>query len=52
MKRCIGILTFLLCMVCLLPHALAEEIKVEVTPNPSEMSDSGMVAFSFVISNY
>lgn len=51
-KRLLGILVFILCMTLCTAVALADEIKVDVTATPTELSESGMVTFTFEISNY
>ncbi len=52
MKRLFGILAFFCCLICFAPRALAEEIKIDVTASPTEMSEGGMAAFNFQVSNY
>ncbi|MEG1755090.1 MAG: hypothetical protein RRZ24_03280 [Clostridia bacterium] len=51
-KRAFGTILFLMCMLLFMPVAHAEEMKVSVTATPTELSDTGTVAFTFVVSNY
>ena len=50
-KRILGALAVLLLTVLWTPAALADEMEVRVTATPTELSDSGTVAFTFAVAN-
>jgi len=52
MKRIIGICAAILCMFLFIPHAHAEEVGIEITATPSELTDGGTVDFTFYIDNH
>ena len=51
-KRIIGLITLIVCLSLSLHVALAEEVRVSVTPTPAELSEAGTVKFTFAISNF
>lgn len=51
-KRLLGMMIFILSMVVFTPLAHAEEVRVTVTPEQTELSESGNVRFKFSISNF
>ena len=50
-KGIVGLILFVLCLFAFAPAALAEDIKINVTAVPMELSEAGDVVFSFEISN-
>lgn len=52
MKRVIGACIAILCMFLFIPHAHAEEVGIDITATPSELTDSGTVDFTFYIDNH
>lgn len=50
-KHIIGLIVLVLCLFMLTPTAFAEDVKVNVTADPTELSEAGIVNFSFEISN-
>ncbi len=52
MKRIIGVCVAILCMLLFIPHAHAEEVGIEITATPSELTDAGTVEFTFYIDNH
>ena len=46
-----GLTVFMLCMMLFLPAALADDVKVIVIAEPTELVDAGEVTFTFEISN-
>ena len=52
MKRIFGACVAILCMFLFLPHAHAEEVGIEITATPSELTDAGTVEFTFYIDNH
>jgi uncharacterized repeat protein (TIGR01451 family) len=51
-KRILGTILCFLTLALFAPAAHAEEMKVNVTASPSELSDTGTVTFTFEIANY
>jgi len=52
MKRFLGACVAALCMLLFIPSAHAEEVKVDITATPTELTEGGTVEFSFEIANY
>ena len=50
--KMIGTLCVLVCMFVFMTTAHAEEARINITANPSELTDSGTVTFTFEIANY
>ena len=50
--RILGALAVLLCLLVFMPSARAEEARILITANPTELVDSGNVTFTFEINNY
>lgn len=50
--KVLGALAVLLCMFVFLPSARADEARILITANPTELVDSGNVTFNFEINNY
>lgn len=50
--RLIGAIFALVCVFSFLPVAHAEEARILITANPTELTDSGNVTFTFEINNY
>lgn len=46
-----GLVVLVLCLFMLTPTAFAEDVKIKVSADPTELSEAGMVNFSFEISN-
>lgn len=51
-KGMLGICTALACVFLFLPTAHAEEARINITANPTELTDTGNVTFTFEIANY
>ncbi|HWQ98699.1 MAG TPA: hypothetical protein VN538_11490 [Clostridia bacterium] len=51
-KGMLGIFTALACVFLFLPTAHAEEARINITANPTELTDTGNVTFTFEIANY
>ena len=52
MKRVIGACVAILCMFLFIPYAHAEEVRIDITANPTELVEDGQVTFTFSINNY
>ncbi|HRX59051.1 MAG TPA: hypothetical protein P5075_09780 [Eubacteriales bacterium] len=52
MKRFLGACVVALCMLLFIPGAHAEEVNVDITATPTELTEGGTVEFSFEIANY
>lgn len=50
--KLIGTILALVCMFSFVPVAHAEEARIIITANPTELTDSGNVTFTFEINNY
>lgn len=50
-KAILGISAALLCFALFIPSAHAEEARIDITANPTELADGGPVTFDFVINN-
>ncbi len=50
--RLLGAALVLICVFAFLPTAHAEEARINITANPSELPDAGSVTFTFEIANY
>lgn len=50
--RVISAVFVLICVFAFMPTAHAEEARINITANPSELTDSGTVTFTFEIANY
>ncbi len=50
-RRITGLVLLFACLLMFQPVALAEDVKVSVTADPSELSEAGTVDFTFEISN-
>ena len=42
-----GLVVLVLCLFMLTPTAFAEDVKIKVSADPTELSEAGMVNFSF-----
>lgn len=51
-NRLLGIAIALVCVFAFLPTAHAEEARINITANPTELIDTGNVTFTFEIANY
>ncbi|MEA4913422.1 MAG: hypothetical protein VB061_02515 [Christensenella sp.] len=51
-KRILGAAFALICVFSFLPTAHAEEARINITANPTELVDGGPVTFTFEIANY
>ncbi len=51
-KKILGAAFALICVFSFLPTAHAEEARITITANPSELVDGGNVTFTFEIANY
>jgi uncharacterized protein (DUF58 family) len=51
-KKLLGAAFALICVFSFLPTAHAEEARITITANPSELVDGGNVTFTFEIANY
>ena len=51
-NKILGAAFALICVFSFIPTAHAEEARVNITANPSELTDSGNVTFTFEIANY
>ena len=52
LTRLLGVALAFVCVFAFIPTAHAEEARVNITANPSELTDSGNVTFTFEIANY
>ena len=52
LARLLGAAVALVCVFAFIPSAHAEEARVNITANPSELTDAGNVTFTFEIANY
>ena len=50
--RIVSAMLVLVCVFAFMPTAHAEEARINITANPSELTDSGTVTFTFEIANY
>ncbi len=50
--KTLSALIALLCVFAFAPSAHAEEARISITANPTELTDGGMVTFTFEIANY
>ncbi|NLI53061.1 MAG: hypothetical protein GX417_01915 [Clostridiales bacterium] len=50
--RIVGALVVLLCVVVFMPSAHADEARIDITANPTELPEDGPVTFTFEIANY
>lgn len=50
--RLIGAIVALVCAFSFVPVAHAEEARILITANPTELTDAGVVTFTFEINNY
>lgn len=50
-RRITGLITFVLCLFILTPVTFAEDVKINVTADPTELVEAGTVNFTFEISN-
>ena len=50
--RVVSAVFVLICVFAFMPTAHAEEARINITANPSELTDSGTVTFTFEIANY
>ena len=50
--RVVSAVFVLICVFAFMPTAHAEEARINITANPSELVDSGTVTFTFEIANY
>lgn len=46
-----GLIVFMFCLFMLTPVAFAEDVKINVTADPTELTEAGTVNFTFEISN-
>lgn len=51
LKTILGIAAALLCFALFIPCAHADEARIDITANPTELADTGAVTFNFVINN-
>ena len=52
LARLLGAAVALVCVFAFIPTAHAEEARINITANPSELTDAGNVTFTFEIANY
>ena len=52
LAKLLGAAVALVCVFAFIPTAHAEEARVNITANPSELTDAGDVTFTFEIANY
>ena len=52
LARLLGAAVALVCVFAFIPAAHAEEARINITANPSELTDAGNVTFTFEIANY
>ena len=52
LARLLGAVVALVCVFAFIPTAHAEEARINITANPSELTDAGDVTFTFEIANY
>ena len=52
LRGIVGVTAALLCLVLFVPHAHADEARINITATPTELADSGSVLFTFEIANY
>ncbi|MEA4870725.1 MAG: hypothetical protein VB062_08860 [Christensenella sp.] len=50
--RVVSAVFVLICVFAFMPSAHAEEARINIVANPSELTDSGTVTFTFEIANY
>ncbi|MBA4347779.1 MAG: hypothetical protein C0413_02890 [Clostridiales bacterium] len=51
-NRLLRLLIALVCVFAFIPTAHAEEARINITANPTELTDTGNVTFTFEIANY
>lgn len=51
-NRLLGLFIALVCVFAFIPAAHAEEARINITANPTELTDTGNVTFTFEIANY
>ena len=51
-SRLLGLTVAFLCVFAFMPTAHAEEARINITANPTELTDTGNVTFTFEIANY
>jgi len=51
-NRLLGLFIALVCVFAFIPTAHAEEARINITANPTELTDAGNVTFTFEIANY
>jgi len=52
LTRLLGVAVALVCVFAFTPTAHAEEARINITANPTELTDAGNVTFTFEIANY
>jgi uncharacterized repeat protein (TIGR01451 family) len=52
LSRLLGVAVALVCVFAFIPTAHAEEARVNIIANPTELTDAGNVTFTFEIANY
>ena len=52
LSKLLGAAVALVCVFAFIPTAHAEEARINITANPSELTDAGNVTFTFEIANY
>ncbi len=51
-KVLLGVFAATICLFAFIPTAHADEARIDITANPTELTDSGTVTFTFEIANY
>ena len=51
-NRLLGLAAAIVCLFAFIPTAHAEEARINITANPTELTDTGNVVFTFEIANY